>query len=43
LPPDEDYTSAKPSFQAAGSDLSDQFFKYWKQNDALSVTLQVEA
>lgn len=39
---DEDYTSRQAELQAAGSDLSDQVFKYWKQNDALTVDLDTD-
>lgn len=39
---DEDYTSRQAELQAAGSDLSGQVFKYWKQNDALTVDLDTD-
>jgi len=39
---DEEYTSRQAELQAAGSDLSDQVFKYWKQNDALKVMLNTD-
>jgi energy-coupling factor transporter ATP-binding protein EcfA2 len=39
---DEDYDSRKAELQAASLDLSDQVFKYWKQNDALTVVFDTD-
>lgn len=39
---DEDYDSRKAELQAASLDLSDQVFKYWKQNDALTVDFDTD-
>ncbi|MET8481868.1 AAA family ATPase [Streptomyces clavifer] len=39
---DEDYNSRKAELQAASLDLSEQVFKYWKQNDALSVRFDTD-
>ncbi|MCG3134383.1 MAG: DNA replication and repair protein RecF [Planctomycetes bacterium] len=39
---DEEYVSRKAELQAASSDLSRQVFRYWKQNDALSVVFDTD-
>ncbi len=39
---DENYTSRKAELQAAGADLTDQVFKYWKSNDALTVDFDTD-
>ncbi|SFC62707.1 AAA family ATPase [Streptomyces aidingensis] len=39
---DEDYDSRKAELQAASHDLSRQVFRYWKQNDALTVRFDTD-
>jgi energy-coupling factor transporter ATP-binding protein EcfA2 len=39
---DEEYDSRKAELQAASMELSQQVFKYWKQNDALSVAFDTD-
>ncbi|TQK49872.1 putative AbiEii toxin of type IV toxin-antitoxin system [Streptomyces sp. SLBN-118] len=39
---DEDYESREAELQAASMELSDQVFRYWKQNDALSVVMATD-
>lgn len=39
---DEDFDSRKAELQAAGSDLSQKVFEYWKQNDDLTVVFDTD-
>ncbi|WP_394426882.1 AAA family ATPase [Streptomyces sp. SGAir0957] len=39
---DEDYDSRKAELQAASLSLSDQVFRYWKQNNALTVDFDTD-
>ena len=39
---EEDYVSRNAELQAASTDLSDRVFKYWKQNEDLSVKFATE-
>lgn len=39
---DDDFDSRKAELQAAGSDLSQKVFEYWKQNDDLTVVFDTD-
>lgn len=39
---DDDFDSRKAELQAAGSDLSQKVFEYWKQNDELTVVFDTD-